>query len=137
MLKTICYISNQHKELSLIELEKLYDQTKTKNDENLITGALLLIKDNFLQVIEGEETHINPLFEKITNDRRHHHIIVISNKVIEKRLFKDFDANYSIIDNFKKLLEFRAYVNDIIVKTQDNSLKVFTRIIDDIVRESA
>lgn len=134
MLKTICYISNRRKNLSLIELEELYEQTTTNNNNLEITGALLLIKKQFIQVIEGESNAINTLFEKITNDERHQHIIVLNNSEIEKRFFKEFNSNYSIIDNIEKLTVFKNYIDKILKKTQDKSLKALVSILDDIIR---
>lgn len=135
MLKTICYISNRRRKLSLIELEELYEQTTTNNNNLEITGALLLIKKQFIQVIEGESNAINTLFEKITNDERHQHIIVLNNSEIEKRFFKEFNSNYSIIDNLEKLTVFKNYIDKkILEKTQDKSLKALVSILDDIIR---
>lgn len=134
MLKTICYLSNQREKLSLLELEKLYEQTLTNNITNNITGALLLIKSQFIQVIEGEEAVIDTLFKTISEDTRHQHIIVINDSIIEKRLFTNFDSNYSIIDNFEKLVIFKDYIEQLANKHGDSSFKALVAILDDIVR---
>lgn len=68
------YMSTASELLSEEEVNSLLIQARHFNYANYITGVLLYIEGDFLQVIEGEKETIDALFEKIKNDKRHHDI---------------------------------------------------------------
>lgn len=58
---------------------------------------LLLENGSFLQAIEGEEDVINELFETISADTRHSHIVKIISEAIYARQFDDWSMGYASI----------------------------------------
>jgi hypothetical protein len=61
------------------------------NQRSGLTGALLLGKRHFLQVLEGDFLEINETFQRISKDQRHRNIRIVSFEVIEQRQFAKWD----------------------------------------------
>jgi Sensors of blue-light using FAD len=53
------------------ELGNILRAARARNSERGITGALLVYDDWFAQTLEGEETAVRGLFDKIATDPRH------------------------------------------------------------------
>ena len=64
-----------------------------------VTGMLLYLDPFFLQVLEGEETVVDMLFNFIKQDSRHHKISVIYKKPIAKRSFLDWTMGFNRIND--------------------------------------
>jgi len=131
MLHTICYISNAKPNFSFYNQEVLFRQTKENNDNVDISGALIYYDFTFLQILEGEDTVIVPLFEKIRKDNRHHDIIEITNTSINNKSFQNFGLGYEIISDIEKLYSLKEYA-DFLANTKQGSihLNLVTKIIE-------
>lgn len=55
-----------------------------------ITGLLLFNGRNFLQLLEGEESEIATLMERITADQRHSGVSVLDHRMIDARACPDW-----------------------------------------------
>ena len=85
------------------------------NNKNLnITGILLFNGRYFFQVLEGDNSVVNKLLDKIGDDDRHDEIDILSRRAIDSRLFPKWsmeliDANN---DFFKETYggEFNPYL---------------------------
>ena len=82
---TIIYLSSATKLLSDDELNYLLKSSKIRNKKYNITGLLLYIDGDFLQVIEGEKQDVLNLFELIKKDERNRSIICVFNENFEKK----------------------------------------------------
>ncbi len=71
-------------------LLELLIQSKERNESLNITGMLLYDKGTFLQVIEGPEITLEPLYTAIQNDHRHKDLLLIQNKTIPERSFPNW-----------------------------------------------
>ena len=111
MLKTICYISDSKQNESIKNLEALYSKAKTNNLKNNITGILIYINNNYLQVLEGYEKTIDKTFEKIYADGRHKNIFKIIETTIEERIFEDYNFGFTTIKNKQELNNLYEYLN--------------------------
>ena len=60
------------------------------NPKNGLTGLLVATKTHFLQVLEGEFEALNATFERISRDKRHVALQMISFTVIKERQFADW-----------------------------------------------
>ena len=132
MLKSICYKSQVKSTLSILEFESLFNATQTNNDKSNITGVLVKSKDIFFQIIEGEVTTIDSLFEKIKKDNRHSDIIELLNKPISQLSFKAFDTGYTLIDDIDELYGLQIYITDLQNNHFENST-LFLKIIEDLL----
>lgn len=69
------------------QLAELLSQARRKNDEKNITGMLIRHDGCFLQAIEGEDSVIDRLFDKIRHDPRHTDVETLSDEPISARTF--------------------------------------------------
>ena len=132
MLKSICYKSQVKSTLSILEFESLFNATQTNNDKSNITGVLVKSKDIFFQIIEGEVTTIDSLFDKIKKDNRHSNIIELLNKPISQLSFNAFDTGYTLIDDIDELYGLQIYITDLQNNHFENST-LFLKIIEDLL----
>jgi Sensors of blue-light using FAD len=107
----IIYLSSAVDSVDDKELNHLLLKSREWNLDNKITGILLHIDGDFIQVLEGDQEVIEKLFAKISTDNRHKGIIVVSKSNIEKRQFEDWSmgyksTNYKEINNIDGLKEF-------------------------------
>ncbi len=51
-------------------------------------------RGNFVQALEGPDDKINDVWRRISNDARHHTIIVVHEGPIENRMFSDWSMGF-------------------------------------------
>ena len=111
MLRTICYVSNAAPSLDEKGLSDLYDEAIQKNSEKGITGILLYSDGNFMQIMEGEPSPLNKLYQNIENDHRHHHLIKLIDRDIDQRIFENYSNGFTIINNEQEVFKLNLYLN--------------------------
>jgi hypothetical protein len=90
----LVYISKAIKSLSKSELTTLLRQANANNKKVGISGILVYKDDQFVQVLEGEETVIHELFAKISGDPRHTEISILSQGHILHPEFPDWAMGF-------------------------------------------
>lgn len=83
----IIYLSRAVREPSPGELVRLLLQARSYNEQVGITGALAYGDKQFMQVLEGEETVVTALYERIARDPRHQSVFKLADKAIAERSF--------------------------------------------------
>jgi hypothetical protein len=68
-------------------LPALCEQASIKNQQDEITGVLMLRDGEFLQVLEGPREAVENTFLRIIVDARHHDLQLLSRKMITSRQF--------------------------------------------------
>ena len=111
MLKTICYISDSNINNSTNELKELLRIAKINNSKNQITGVLIHKSNNFLQVLEGDQKHVDALYRRISLDDRHQNIFKILETNIEERYFEDYKFGFTVINTRNALRNLEDYLN--------------------------
>ncbi|XCF07113.1 BLUF domain-containing protein [Tamlana crocina] len=111
MIKTVCYLSDSVEHNTMDELKTLYEKAKENNRANNITGVLIYKDRNFLQVLEGEEHHVDQTFKRIEKDKRHKNIFEIINSEIEERIFEDYNFGFTIVNNSEELKNLYQYLD--------------------------
>jgi hypothetical protein len=91
----IIYASAATAAFSEDQLDALLAQSRLNNGRLDITGMLVYDRGSFLQVIEGPEAELTPLFERIRQDPRHERIRVLSTKSIAIREFGEWCMAYA------------------------------------------
>lgn len=86
-LQQLIYNSAATKPLNEVELARLLLGARRRNEALGVTGMLLYHEGSFLQVLEGEEKTLDPLFERIGGDPRHRRVTVLLRRGIEARQF--------------------------------------------------
>ena len=104
-MKYIVYVSQASNPFSQEELASLLTHSRGRNSDDEITGLLIyrfkkdFNRGNFVQVLEGPESAIDDVWERISNDSRHHTIVVIEEDSIEERMFADWSMGFRNIDD--------------------------------------
>lgn len=70
-----------------VALGELFSDARSNNKKQGITGALLISGNWFAQTLEGEESLVRDLFEKIEKDGRHEHVTVLQTEDAVDRVF--------------------------------------------------
>ncbi len=90
-LHQLVYVSLANHAMALDELAALVVHARTRNAHRGITGALLYHRQEFMQLMEGEETEVRALFAAICNDPRHQQIHVMWEGPLAERNFSSWD----------------------------------------------
>ena len=88
-----CSASNAG-ELRPSELAELLDECRTNNAKCDVTGMLLYQHRSFFQVLEGERSTVDALFEKIAADPRHTRVTRVILEPISGRAFGSWSMGY-------------------------------------------
>ncbi len=91
---SLVYVSTMKENLSEIKFQELMHSSYINNHINDITGVLILYKNKFIQIIEGESSKIKLLFSKIEVDDRHYAVQLLAKGFVENRSFKDWSMAY-------------------------------------------
>lgn len=94
-LTHLIYASTSLHEFDKQELLILLKKACAANAQLGITGMLLCETRNFFQVLEGPESVVVPLFDKISKDKRHRGIVRIIQEPIAARSFGDWTMSFS------------------------------------------
>ena len=86
----LVYVSAATVAFSKADLLDLLTKARDKNQKAGITGMLLYHDGDFLQLIEGERSAVQSLFEVIKADPRHSGTIVVDEEEADERVFADW-----------------------------------------------
>ena len=89
-LKSLTYTSLAKLDLSACDLEAIHHTARNLNALEGITGLLVFNGTHFLQIIEGAETAIDDLVERLRRDRRHSALEVRDTRRVEQRSFPEW-----------------------------------------------
>ena len=95
----LIYVSSANKLLSPDELADLLNISVKNNNLSHITGLLIYLEVNFMQVLEGEEADVDFFYKKILRDSRHHDVIIIDRSTIEHRDFESWSMGFKALAN--------------------------------------
>lgn len=97
-LKQLVYVSKPKAEMSLSEVRALLVKARINNHFQDITGILLFDGETFLQVLEGPEDAVLPLFDKIAQDPRHTQVDALFQRSVSTRDFDDWSMGLAHIE---------------------------------------
>ncbi len=126
----IIYLSSAVKEFSEEEISLLLIHSRKHNAEHHITGVLLYIEGDFLQVIEGEKIIIKQLFEKIKVDPRHKGVICVFDGAIKERNFKDWSMGFCALEyeNLRQICGYETFERKDLFDSTDKTASVFLEL---------
>ena len=86
-------------------IARILAKSRSNNRKNGLVGVLYFGDGCFFQCLEGEETTVDTLYEKLLKDPRHKDLKLISRKQISKLSFPDWAMKYvKLEDEMKRLL---------------------------------
>jgi hypothetical protein len=115
-LHQIIYVSTAEAALTEEALLELLSESQKRNAAREITGLLLHSDGNIIQIIEGPESAAKELYTKISADKRHRGVTLMSSRRIERRDFPNFKMGFkrthsqtleAHIPNFSKIVDER------------------------------
>ena len=86
----LIYASAATVDFSNADLKELLRIARKNNESLNISGMLLYHEKSFLQILEGEEASVFPLFDKIHQDSRHNQVKLLLKANVEERSFQDW-----------------------------------------------
>jgi hypothetical protein len=89
-LTSVTYTSLARLDLQTADLEDIHRTARDRNARDRITGLLVFNGMHFLQIIEGAESAIDELVERLRDDPRHTGFEVRDQRKIEARSFPDW-----------------------------------------------
>ncbi len=93
-LKHCIYASAAVQDFTPEELTGLLEVARGNNDRLGLTGILLYVEGNFLQVLEGERAAVDQIYESISRDKRHTRVTQIVSESISRRAFTDWSMGF-------------------------------------------
>lgn len=90
----LVYISAACVEFDDEALEQLLSGARENNAILGVSGMLLFHEGSFIQVLEGPQTVVEALFEKIEQDPRHEHTEVLFRGDTDEACFEDWSMGY-------------------------------------------
>ena len=102
-LVRLCYVSRAtFKPFTVDGIDQqvaaILSQSRTNNQKRNLVGALYYANGVFFQCLEGEESAVNHLLEKLQQDSRHQDLQVLSRTPIQVREFQDWEMKYALLD---------------------------------------
>lgn len=94
-LAHIIYCSAASADFDEGHIPLILEQARSGNAIRNVTGMLLYVQRSFFQVLEGDETVINGVYEKIRLDPRHYRVTRIIAEPIVKRSFGQWTMGFS------------------------------------------
>ena len=75
-------------------LASIHSHAVRNNTARTVTGMLLFARGKFLQVLEGERKDVHLTFERIKEDPRHDHVIILADRPILERNFSHWNMGF-------------------------------------------
>lgn len=76
------------------EIEQILETSRRNNSKVGVTGALMYNSGCFTQILEGEQSHITGVFERIQRDTRHSDVVVLEFGPADRRDFADWSMGF-------------------------------------------
>src|SRR5205814_3508740 len=87
MLVRLIYASRANEPLSTDALSSMMKSSSDHNAAAGITGVLVHSDGIFLQLLEGGRNAVNAVYNRITQDKRHHDVVLLSYDEVPERRF--------------------------------------------------
>lgn len=111
-MKCVLYISKALKSFHTDDLTQLSETSTINNQKKGITGYLYFENNCFLQYMEGDETIINEMVDKISHDKRHELLSLIEKQDLNERRFPDWGMK-----NIAELMFSNSTIETTIIQT--------------------
>ena len=94
MIYYLLYYGIESFAFELKDFNELLAQARERNESLGITGKLIYCEGTFIQVLEGEEQHVNQVYLSIEKDSRLIATKIVAEGPIVKRYFKDWSMDF-------------------------------------------
>jgi hypothetical protein len=94
----LLYVSSAVNLFTDAQLEELLKVSRHNNGSCGVTGLLLYVGGNFIQLLEGEKEVVQATHLRIANDPRHHGLITLLQGECEKREFPEWSMGFKKVE---------------------------------------
>jgi hypothetical protein len=94
----VIYASTAAAEFREQQIPELLERARVANEKQHITGMLLYIGGSFFQLLEGEATIVDAVYDRIGGDARHTQMTRIIREPILERDFEGWSMGFSTVD---------------------------------------
>ena len=98
VLFSLVYTSRAVAPMTRDDLTGLLQQARSHNTSARLTGVLLYRDQTFVQLLEGQRNRVEPLYESIRRDPRHHEVTTVSTREQLDRQFPDWSMAFDNLD---------------------------------------
>ncbi|WP_339628345.1 BLUF domain-containing protein [uncultured Maribacter sp.] len=113
---TLTYESVATETVKGTDMEELLQKARENNKREGITGCLIYYNGGFVQLLEGDRSKIEILYDKIKIDSRHKNVTLFSDDEISERTFPNWGmAYYPINENHVTKYEFEQFRRNLIL----------------------
>ncbi|MEJ1221875.1 BLUF domain-containing protein [Sediminicola sp. 1XM1-17] len=102
----LVYKSKAAPGLSFADIEGILEKARLHNSAHNISGCLLYYEGEFIQYLEGNQIKVLQLFDKISLDKRHIQVQLLSHGLIEKREFKNWSMAFKHVQGQNDQLDY-------------------------------
>jgi hypothetical protein len=88
-MRQLVYISSLKRQ-AVADPVAILSQSRRNNARARVTGLLFFDGKRFLQALEGDDAAVDATFARIQQDDRHHALVVLSSREIERREFGEW-----------------------------------------------
>jgi hypothetical protein len=94
-LSHLIYCSSASAQFEEAQIPSILERARSSNAARAVTGMLIYVQKSFFQVLEGEATVVDAVFDRIRLDPRHRRITRIITEPIVKRSFGEWSMGFS------------------------------------------
>ena len=107
-LYRLFYVSKKTVDLSEEQVDTLAERASVNNREHNIVGALCFNGNHFGQLLEGPRDEVYRLVDRIREDERHQDMLIVGEKPVRFRVFKDWHMKRVRGMDFNELVDAMA-----------------------------
>lgn len=90
----LIYMSRSNEKMSEAKLKDIMETAQSNNAKVGVTGMLLYAGDTFFQVLEGRQTDVEAVFDRVFQDPRHSRVRIMGQREAENRAFPDWSMGF-------------------------------------------
>jgi hypothetical protein len=95
----LVYVSSAVRPFTDAQLVELLEACRRNNIAGNVTGLLLYVSGNFIQLLEGTKADVDSILGRIQADPRHRGMITLLEAEAEKREFPDWSMGFEKVED--------------------------------------
>ena len=119
----LVYISTARQPITPEMLEQILAASRRNNAVKKVTGLLVAGRRRFLQALEGPEQAVLDTYAEIKRDPRHHALVLLIGRSVERRAFGDWSMACEAGDEGRAEGGLAATVDALTASLSDKSLR--------------
>jgi len=117
------YTSRARKGFLPSDLSHLRDFSFAVNQAAGITGLLVFDGYNFIQALEGDQSAVSAVMDRILKDPRHDNIVFFEHTETKRRQFDRWSTEYRMVDDLTDGTAFLQRVMRHVAEVQEDAIK--------------